>query len=216
MKEQDYIKIMDRISEHHIEEAVSWDGSAQKNRRSIRRLSLGIGAVAAAIAVIIGGIGFDAYRRNLSADSGEDMDISEEGGNVFGGHGAVTGFVSNNYTTLFRDDENYYLYYTFQHSYVQWPINGSTGLKRIEINPDLPDETGTGGPRQAEKELNLLTDGERLYTYHDGHLFITDGCGNETDFMSVPWNPIRIQHLGGDYYFLVTNIEDSWIDENNP
>ena len=46
MKDQDYIKIMDRISKNKIEEAFTWDASAQQNRRSIRRLSLGIGTIA--------------------------------------------------------------------------------------------------------------------------------------------------------------------------
>lgn len=58
MKEQDYMKIMNDLREDYISEAVSWDGSAQKNRRAIRRMSYGIGAIAAAMAVVIGGIGY--------------------------------------------------------------------------------------------------------------------------------------------------------------
>ena len=56
MKEQDYMKIMNKLREDYISEAVSWDGTAQKNRRSIRRMSYGIGAIAAALAVTVGGI----------------------------------------------------------------------------------------------------------------------------------------------------------------
>ena len=49
MREEDYIKIMDCIRDDHIENAMLWDASAQQNRRSIRRLSLGIGAIAVII-----------------------------------------------------------------------------------------------------------------------------------------------------------------------
>ena len=47
MREQDYMKIMNNLREDYITEAVSWDGTEQKNRRAIKRLSLGVGAIAA-------------------------------------------------------------------------------------------------------------------------------------------------------------------------
>ena len=70
MREEDYIKIMDRIRDDHIENAMLWDASAQQNRRSIRRLSLGIGAIAACIAVVIGCIGYNVHREHLANPAG--------------------------------------------------------------------------------------------------------------------------------------------------
>ena len=79
MREQDYMKIMNNLREDYISEAVSWDGTAQKNRRSIRRMSLGVGAIAAAMAVVVGGIGYGIYRDRLTANPQlENSDITIE------------------------------------------------------------------------------------------------------------------------------------------
>ena len=58
----------------------------------------------------------------------------------------------------------------------------------------------------------LLTDGEQLYLYHDGQLFVTDSYGNETAFSAVPWKPCAIQKLCKGWYFISANVEDSWSD----
>lgn len=206
MKDQDYIKIMDRISKNKIEEAFTWDASAQKNRRSIRRLSLGIGAIAAAIAVVIGGIGYN-YRDRLHANPGDESSDAQR--NLLGGHGEIKGFVGTDGNTLFRDDNNYYLpigyssdesestaYGSSPNSvdYLQWSVNGSTGTER---------HTYDG---------RLLTDGEQLYTCHDHELFTVDSYGNETFFSAVPWQPCTIRKLCEGWYFLCAFVEDSWID----
>ncbi|MBQ9907538.1 MAG: hypothetical protein IJM46_12310 [Oscillospiraceae bacterium] len=210
MKDQDYIKIMDRISKDKIEEAFTWDASAQKNRRSIRRLSAGIGAIAAAIAVVIGTIGYDAYRDRLLADSGaETSGLSEDSLNLLGGHGEIRGFIGSSGTPLFRDDDCYYMPTIADAEntvlgggireavYRKWAINGSTASETVTCDD------------------NLLTDGEQVYTYHDHQIFVTDGNGNETFFSAVPWKPCSIQKLGNDHYFVTALVEDSWID-NNP
>lgn len=212
MKDQDYIKIMDRISEKHIEEAVSWDASAQQNRRSIRRLSLGIGAIAASIAIVIGCIGYDAYRDHMFANSGgETGEITEDHRNIFGGHGELTPFLANDGSPLYRDDEYYYMLNSKWHCYDRWAINGSTALERIG-NTETSFAEG-GGSSSFTIEPDILTDGEQIYTYHDNGLFITDSYGNETAFLAAPWKPCKIQKLSDDWYFLSALIEDSWLDD---
>ncbi len=212
MKDQDYIKIMDRISKDKIEEAFTYDATAQKNRRSIRRLSMGIGAIAAVIAVVIGTIGYDAYRDRLLADSGaETSGLSEDSLNLLGGHGEIRGFIGSSGTPLFRDDDCYYMPTIADAEntvlgggireavYRKWAINGSTASETVTCDD------------------NLLTDGEQVYTYHDHQIFVTDGNGNETFFSAVPWKPCSIQKLCDGWYFLSACIEDSWIDGNpNP
>ena len=203
MKDQDYIKIMDRISKNKIEEAFTWDASAQKNRRSIRRLSLGIGTIAAAIAVVIGGISYN-YRDRLHANPGDESSDAQR--NLLGGHGEIKGFVGTDGNTLFLDDNNYYLPIGYSSDgsegasstnsldYLKWSINGSTGTERHTFDG------------------RLLTDGEQLYTCHDHELFTVDSYGNETFFSAVPWQPCTIRKLCEGWYFLCAFVEDSWID----
>lgn len=197
MKDQDYIKIMDRISKNKIEEAFTWDASAQKNRRSIRRLSLGIGAIAAAIAVVIGGIGYN-YRDRLHANPGDGSSDAQY--NFFCGHGEIKGFVGTDGNMLFRDDNNYYLPIEYSSDgsevdYLQWSVNGSTGTER---------HTHGGG--------RLLTDGEQLYFCLEHKLVTEDSYGNGTLFSAVPWQPCTIRKLCDGQYFLSAFVEDSWLD----
>lgn len=182
MREQDYMKIMNNLREDYISEAVSWDGTAQKNRRSIKRLSLGVGAIAAAFAVVVGGIGYGVYRERLSANSKTDSENSEialEQLNLFGGHGEIRGYTLSRGGCFFRDDTNFYCYDA------KWAIDGSS--------PIFPNE-----------KTDLLTDGERLYTQHDNTLYITDSYGKETVFYTPETEMTfeEIWHLGGDNYFV--------------
>ena len=210
MKDQDYKKIMDRISEEHIEEAVSWDASAQQNRRSIRRMSLGIGAIAASIAVIVGSIGYSAWRNDRAG-----MPVAETSAapgaslNLLGGHGELKAFFGNDDSVLYRDDDNYYLsdgYHSEDETaaggpspdtcyFRRWSVSGSTSVERIRYDG------------------RLLSDGERLYTYHDNQLYITDSFGNETEFLAAPWKPFRIRKLNDDWYLLSAFVEDAWIGD---
>ena len=207
MKDQDYIKIMDRISKDKIEEAFTWDASAQKNRRSIRRLSAGIGAIAAAIAVVIGTIGYDAYRDRLLADSGaETSGLSEESLNLLGGHGEIRGFIGSSGTPLFRDDDCYYMQTNAgaentefgggirEVVYRKWAINGSTASEAFNCDD------------------NLLTDGEQHYIYANQKLFTDDSYGSGFLFSDVPWKPCAIQKLSKGWYFLSAYVENSWLD----
>lgn len=201
MKDQDYIKIMDRISKNKIEEAFTWDASAQQNRRSIRRLSLGIGTIAACIAVVIGCIGYNAHREHLANSSGNTSGTENEDQlNLLGGHGEIKGFVGTDGNTLFRDDNNYYLPIEYSSDgsevdYLQWSVNGSTGTERHTY----------GGGR-------LLTDGEQLYFCLDHKLITEDSYGNGTLFSAVPWQPCTIRKLCDGQYFLSAFVEDSWLD----
>ena len=213
MKEQDYIRIMDRIRNDHIENAMLWDVSAQQqNRRSIRRLSLGVGAIAACIAVVIGCIGYSVHREHLANPSGETSG-AENGDqlNLFGGHGEIKCTLGNDSSILYSDDEYYY-----------FPTNIGAAQEDAAVGGPSPDsfsylrwEKEDGSVcEQRTYEGILLSDGEQLYTYHDGQLFITDSRGNETFFSGVPWKPCRIQKLGDDWYLLSAFLEDSWIDGN--
>ncbi|MBQ9906380.1 MAG: hypothetical protein IJM46_06395 [Oscillospiraceae bacterium] len=155
MKEQDYMKIMNGLREDYISEAVSWDGTAQKNRRAIKRMTYGLGAIAAAIAVVIGTIGYSTYRDHLAADSESNPDIAEERLNILGGYGEIKGYRDSTGHSVFRDDNYFYL------GEAKCAIDGSTGLL---LNEDI----------------GLLTDGKQLYTQHDGNVYITDSYGAET------------------------------------
>ena len=211
MKEQDYIRIMDRIRNDHIENAMLWDVSAQQqNRRSIRRLSLGVGAIAACIAVVIGCIGYSVHREHLANPSGETSGAENADQlNLFGGHGEIKCTLGNGSRILYSDDEYYY-----------FPTNIGAGQDTATVGGPSPDsfsylrwaKEGGSVCEECTYEGILLSDGERLYTYHDGQLFITDSRGNETFFSGVPWKPCRIQKLGDDWYLLSAFLEDSWID----
>ncbi|MBR3045344.1 MAG: hypothetical protein IKI45_12790 [Oscillospiraceae bacterium] len=188
MREQDYMKIMNNLREDYITEAVSWDGTEQKNRRAIKRLSLGVGAIAAAFAVVVGGIGYGVYRDRLSANSNHDPNNSEielEQINVLGGHGEIRGYIGSDGEGFFRDDTYFY------RNGFKWATDGSTDMI---LNYD-------SGQRQQE----LLTDGEQLYIQHDGNVYVTDSYGEETLAFSMDELSMvrRIQKLSnGDYFAL--------------
>ena len=178
MKEQDYMKIMNELREDYISEAVSWDASAQKNRRSIKRLSLGIGAIAAALAVVIGGIGYSTYRDRLTGNQ-QNSDVTEEKCNILGGQGEIRGYLGTQSGWLFRDDM---YFYSFDK---KWRIDGSSGL--LDNEHDF-----------------LLTDGERIYIQHDNTLYITDSYGRETAFYTAETDMKfeAIRSLGGGNYWI--------------
>lgn len=184
MREQDYMKIMNGLREDYISEAVNWDGTAQKNRRSIRRMSLGVGAIAAAMAVVVGGIGYGIYRDRLTANpQPENSEITIEKLNILGGHGELHGYLTTNGESIFRDNTYFY------GGDAKWAIDGSTPLLHTE-DANLPE---------------LLTDGEQIYTQHDGNVYITDSYGEETLAFSLGQmnNAKRIQKLAnGDYFAL--------------
>ena len=79
MKEQDYIQIMNRIRKDHIENAMMWEAPVQQNRRSIRRLSAGVGAIAAAIAVCVGVIGYTGSLGMLTATNDIETESAVSG-----------------------------------------------------------------------------------------------------------------------------------------
>ena len=212
MREEDYIKIMDRIRDDHIENAMLWDASAQQNRRSIRRLSLGIGAIAACIAVVIGCIGYNVHREHLANPSGNTGGTENADQlNLFGGHGEIKCTLGNSGNILYSDDEYYY-----------FPTEIGAGQESAAVGGPSPDSftylrweiDGGSVCEQRTYDGILLTDGEQLYTYHDGQLFVMDSFGNETFFSAVPWKPCCIQKLSDDWYFLAAFIEDSWIDDD--
>ncbi|MBR5361905.1 MAG: hypothetical protein IK134_01070 [Oscillospiraceae bacterium] len=198
MKEQDYMKIMNGLREDYISEAVSWDGTAQKNRRAIRRMTYGLGAIAAAIAVVIGTIGYSSYRDHLAADSESNPDIAEERLNILGGYGELHGYLTADGRSFFRDNSYFY------GEDVKWAIDGSTPLINVE---------GDSTPL-------LLTDGKQLYTQHDGNVYVTDSYGGETLAFSLDdtLNCVsRIHKLpNGDYFAIGTTEVDTSVAANAP
>ena len=163
---------------------------------------------AAAIAVVIGGIGYN-YRDRLHANPGDESSDAQR--NLLGGHGEIKCTPGNSGNILYSDDEYYY-----------FPTAIGTGKESASVGGPSPDSftylrweiDGGSVCEQRTYDGILLTDGEQFYTYHDGQLFVMDSFGNETFFSGVPWKPCRIQKLSNDWYFLSAYIEDSWIDGN--
>ena len=70
MKEQDYMNLMGTIRGEYLEEAVSWDGSERRRIRQIRRMTVSFGAVAAALAIVVGMIAYKEQKQKIpTADS---------------------------------------------------------------------------------------------------------------------------------------------------
>ena len=148
-------------------------------------MSYGLGAIAAALAVVVGGIGYKAYRDRLTGNNDSNSDIAEEHLNILGGYGEIRGYRLTTGDSVFRDDNYFYA------SAVKWAIDGSSGLQ-------LSDSKG------------LLTDGKQLYTQHDGNVYITDSYGEETlalalGDMLTEANQIRLLK-NGDYLITGTSV----------
>ena len=138
MREEDYIRIMDRIRDDHIENAMLWDASAQQNRRSIQRLSLGIGAIAACIAVVIGCIGYNVHREHLANSSGNTSGTENEDQlNLLGGHGEIKCTPGNSSNILYSDDEYYYFVKAVPKVYV---AKGQKKVKKFAVENVTKDD----------------------------------------------------------------------------
>ena len=232
MKEKDYMNVMYNIREEYIEEAISWDGAERRRSRSIHRMTMSVGAIAAAIAVTIGVIAYTAKNTNelLPADS----DSAEDGRNIFGGHGELTPYLSTGGAAFFRDDECWYrgsyltmseylLSSTPNYQYDKWSVNGGK-INGICDDPACTHSEGSGCPvsRYFSKTNNgrLMTDGEKLYVARANKLYVTDSYGNETLFFEFGDDPMdqefqpdqafidRIQALGNGYYLINTRDDE--------
>ncbi|MBQ6041018.1 MAG: hypothetical protein IJL32_09625 [Oscillospiraceae bacterium] len=222
MKENEYMNIMSGIREEFIEEAVSWDGSERKRIRQIRRMTTGFGAVAAAIAVVVGTIAYKERKDDLlAADSqeSETESVTEDTTlNLFGGHGDIEVIKSLWCDNFYRDDDYWY------DGTVKWSVRSSgEALPCTTVSSMIQNKT-------------LYADDQQLYRVYDGKIFVTDGFGNETELVDMnQWkngngglyeiaeNLDRIQKVG-DALLLEcysTQVQDSAVaevsfDDENP
>ena len=176
MKEQDYMNIMGAIRGEYLEEAVSWDGSERRRIRQIRRMTVSFGAVAAALAVVVGMIAYKANKDRIeiansvpessivsTPDESSQVPVIEQETNLFGGHGEVRQ-IQNTMGSMLYDDEYLYL--------------GMSKVSLLQSGKYIPMD-------ESAYPAGLMTDGRTLFRLHDGKLFETDSYGNETELMNL-------------------------------
>ena len=176
MKEQDYMNIMGAIRGEYLEEAVSWDGSERRRIRQIRRMTVSFGAVAAALAVVIGMIAYKANKDRIeiansvpessivsTPDESSQVPVIEQETNLFGGHGELRR-VKDARGDIFYDDEYVYM--------------GTNKVSLLQSGKYIPMD-------DSEIPKGLMSDGKTLFRLHDGKLFETDSYGNETELMNL-------------------------------
>ena len=193
MKEQDYMNIMGAIRGEYLEEAVSWDGSERRRIRQIRRMTVSFGAVAAALAIVVGMIAYKANKDKIPvADSVPDSsmtDETEKTQNMFGGHGEISVFPGQAMGDFFRDDEYWY------HNGEKWSVNSGGRTVPFDI---------------TEKVTGFFSDGKEMFRLHEDKIYALDSYGKETllvdmsgwqDLRPDPENVFRIERLGSTLLF---------------
>ncbi len=184
MKENDYMKWMEGIHEEYLVEAASWTGNERRHIRMMRRYAAGMGGVAAALAVVIGGIAYTNRKMPNIANGG-----IPEGQNFLGGKGALHCYVEGNpnetanYTAnriWLRDDENWY--------------NVSDGILHpngsiTALIPDgwEADPVWKNNPyyAYAADGAAILTDGEKPYLVQENKISKISDRAELTDFYTV-------------------------------
>ncbi|MBR6718052.1 MAG: hypothetical protein IKI77_06875 [Oscillospiraceae bacterium] len=171
MKEQDYMNIMSTIRAEYIEEAISWDGAERRRIRQIRRMTASFGAVAAAVAIVVGVVAYKEHTKKPDiATSEAESSIAEETEqteNIFGGqgelriHSAVFGKI------YFQDDAYWY------HNGLRWSAGG-------------------GISTYYEEPAGFFADSTQMYRVHDDKIFTLDSFGKETLLVDASeWQDIR-------------------------
>ena len=167
LKEQDYMKIMGSIRGEYLEEAVSWNGAQRRRIRQIRRMTVSFGAVAAALAMVIGMIAYKASKDKIdTADQDKESSVNddlEKQKNLYGGHGELRQISGEGGTICYDDD------YVYEWD-ARWSVR--SGGKVTYMNED-------------EKPQGLFMDGEHLFRLHDGKIFETDSFGKETVLIDI-------------------------------
>ena len=169
MNEKELMQWMKGIREDYITDAVNWDSSAQKRSISIKRLSAGIGASAAAIAVAVGGIAYGVHRGGPQRQPGSSLS-ADAATNLLGGTGELKfrGEYSNSSWIYMRDDQYYYVHDRSKNEVVRWPLTG-----------------GAGEPVSFSITGVLLTDNERLYTAENNVIEVLGSDGTRTPFCTI-------------------------------
>ena len=231
MKEKDYMNIMYGIREEYIEEAITWDGAERRRSRMIHRMTMSVGAIAAAIAVTVGVIAYTARNTNEMLPGNQDSTVEKL--NILGGHGELNPYLSTAGAAYFRDDDcwycgsyltisDYLLSDTSQYRYDKWSVNGGM-ITNICDDPACTHDRNADCPVSKyfsnTNNGRLMTDGEKLYVARENKLYITDSYGNEVLFfefgddpMNKEFRPDRafidgIKALGNDC-FLITTRDD--------
>ena len=171
MKEQDYMNIMSTIRAEYIEEAISWDGAERRRIRQIRRMTASFGAVAAAVAIVVGVVAYKEHTKKPDiATSEAESSIAEETEqteNIFGGQGELrihSGVFGKIY---FQDDAYWY------HNGLRWSAGG-------------------GISTYYEEPAGFFADSTQMYRVHDDKIFTLDSFGKETLLVDASeWQDIR-------------------------
>ena len=169
MNEKELMQWMHGIREDYITDAVNWNGGERKRTSQIRRLSVGVGATAAAIAVAVGGIAYGVRRGGPQTQPGSSLS-ADAATNLLGGAGELK-FRSEycGSTCIYmRDDQYYYVHDRSKNEVVRWPLTG-----------------GAGEPVSFSITGVLLTDNERLYTAENNVIEVLGSDGTRTPFCTI-------------------------------
>ena len=199
MKETDYLNSVKGIREEYVEEAMTWDGNEKRRKRDIRRMSLGIGAIAASIAVVAGCMVYSVKNKPPRAKSAPALSADEV--NFLGGHGEITPYRGTNDAAILRDADYFYSmpqYGDGVHFSCRWNPSGNENETKLEV---------------MDTNYCILTDGERMYQPQGLQLSVIDSSGSRTEFFRLTTDCpgfelvagedldyYGIRHLSGDYY----------------
>ena len=227
MKEQDYMNLMGTIRGEYLEEAVSWDGSERRRIRQIRRMTVSFGAVAAALAIVVGMIAYKEQKQKIpTADSvpeSSTVSTPDESSavvdhaqqiNLFGGYGELHPVRGRNGIICYDND---YIYEFGD----KWALHSGGRIEHM-------------GDGEWPEDLYQSEDG--FFRIHDNKLFETDSFGNETELMnfaaySLPIEPsakiirqvgrlgdrmIALMYMDGttpDYKILIVDLQTGTVAE---
>lgn len=193
MKETEYTDAMGRIRKEYITEAMEWDGAERRRSRTIRRMTLSIGAVAASIVAVVGVIAYSA-RGKQTPQPLSSVPMTPAQPNFLGGTGEIKPYCDG----VFRDDTTTYL-----------------RLSEISWDPKLYVLSENGAQEKPDAPV-LFTDGERIYQAEDIQLSVIDSSGEKTHFFALTEDCpeaqlcaqqvgistcfLGVRHLSGDYY----------------
>ena len=199
MNEKDYMDTMRHIRKEYIDEAMKWNGAERRRNRIIRRMTIGIGSIAAAIAVTVGVIAYGARDKHMRTANSELLQDSEQ--NFLGGYGEIKGYLGSGGMTVLCDRSRTY----FQRNLYDVTAY-SSGDNKIKF---------------MAENCGVLTDGERLYKADGLSLSVIDSSGEKSDFFRLTeecsgyalvqnsenlFQFTNVKHLSGDYYAIAYDV----------
>lgn len=184
MTETEYIKWMRGIHEEYISEAAGYDTEGHRQTRLIRRVGLGMGAIAAAIAVVIGSFAYS--ERSKPQIIGTPLSADQE--NFLGGTGelvpVLAGYGDNMPAFYLHDSSRWYC---MPHGADMLDENRAASVRSICETPGCNHTKEDNCPVFQYAGIyypakRLLTDGERLYLTYKNEVKLIDSAGTEADF----------------------------------